>query len=67
MSQWNDVQQRQLVSELVAAVKRFAPSWTNKSNVDPGTTLLELFAWLSDQIDFRLNCDSGTKSDLLRI
>src|SRR5262245_4534501 len=66
MSQWNDVQQRQLVSELVAAVKRFAPSWTNKSNVDPGTTLLELFAWLSDQIDFRLNCDSGTKSDLLR-
>lgn len=40
MSQVTDEQQRQLVSELVAAVKRFAPDWTSHSSSDPGVTLL---------------------------
>jgi hypothetical protein len=66
MSQLNDEQQRQLVNELVAAAKRFAPDWTSHSSSDPGITLLELFAWLSEAIDFRLDRASDSKADLLK-
>jgi len=63
--QLTDDQQRQLVNNLVAAVKTFAPEWTSDESSDPGVTLLELFAWLSDAIDFRVGGASDTKTDLL--
>jgi len=63
--QFTDEQQRQLVSELVAAVKTLAPDWTSYSDSDPGVTLLELFAWLCDTFDFRLDRASESKTDLL--
>jgi hypothetical protein len=66
MSQLTDEQQRQLVSELVAAVKRIAPDWTSHSSCDPGVTLLELFAWLCDIFDYRLDRASDSKTDLLK-
>jgi hypothetical protein len=66
MSQLTDEQQRQLVSELVAAVKRFAPDWTSHSSSDPGVTILELFAWLCDIFDYRLDRASDSKTDLLK-
>ena len=66
MSHLNDEQQRQLVSELVAAAKRFAPDWTSQSSSDPGITILELFAWLSEVIDYRLDRASDSKTDLLK-
>jgi hypothetical protein len=65
MSQLNDEQQRQLVSELAAAAKRFAPDWTSHSSTDPGITLLELFAWLCEVIDYRLDRASDSKTNLL--
>ena len=58
-------QQRQLVSELVAAVKTIAPDWTSRSSSDPGVTLLELLAWVADTFDFRLDQAPDTKTDLL--
>jgi hypothetical protein len=66
MSQLTDEQQRELVSELVAAVKRFAPDWTTHSSSDPGVTLLQLFAWLCDTFDYRLGRASDSKTDLLK-
>lgn len=66
MSQLTDEQQRLLVSELVAAVKRFAPDWTSHSSSDPGVTLLELCAWLCDIIDYRQDRASDSKTDLLK-
>jgi hypothetical protein len=66
MSQLTDEQQRQLVSELVAAVKRFAPEWTSHSSSDPGVTLLELLAWLSDIFYYQLDRASDSKTDLLK-
>src|ERR1700730_1578228 len=66
MSQLTDEQQRQLVSELVAAVKRVAPDWTSHSSSDPGVTLLGLFAWLCDIFDYRLDRASDRKTDLLK-
>jgi hypothetical protein len=64
-NQLRDDQQRQLVSDLVAAVKTISPDWTSRSSSDPGITLLELLAWLADPCDFRLDQAPDTKADLL--
>jgi hypothetical protein len=66
MSQLTDEQQRELVSKLVAAVKRFTPDWTSDSSSDPGATLLEPLAWFSDTFDYRLDRASDSKTDLLK-
>jgi hypothetical protein len=43
----------QLVAEGEAQISRLSPSWTNYNASDPGVTLLELFAWLSEQNLYR--------------
>jgi hypothetical protein len=43
----------QLVGEGVAQLHRLAPDWTDYNASDPGITLLELFAWLSEQNLYR--------------
>jgi hypothetical protein len=43
----------QLVAEGTAQINRLAPRWTNYNAADPGITLLELFAWLSEQNLYR--------------
>ncbi len=43
----------QLVSEGTAQINRLSPGWTNYNAADPGITLLELFAWLSEQNLYR--------------
>jgi hypothetical protein len=45
----------QLVAEGEAQISRLSPSWTNYNASDPGITLLELFAWLSEQNLYRTN------------
>jgi hypothetical protein len=45
-----------LVSEARALIPRYAPQWTDHNASDPGITLIELFAWLAEIINFRLNC-----------
>jgi len=43
----------QLVAEGTAQLPRLAPDWTDYNASDPGITLLELFAWLSEQNLYR--------------
>lgn len=43
----------QLVAESEAQIDRLSPGWTNYNAADPGITLLELFAWLSEQNLYR--------------
>ena len=45
---WSD-----LVSEARTLLPRYAPEWTDYNVHDPGVTLVELFAWLSEMLMFR--------------
>src|SRR5262245_23203708 len=45
----------QLVSEARAQIPRKAPLWTDHNASDPGITLVELFAWLSEQNIYRFD------------
>jgi hypothetical protein len=44
-----------LVEELVARIPAHTPEWTNPAVGDPGRTLIELFAWLTDTLLYRVN------------
>jgi hypothetical protein len=45
----------QLVSESIGQINRLAASWTDYNASDPGITLIELIAWLSEQNLYRAN------------
>ena len=36
-------------------IPRYAPDWTNHNPSDPGITLIELAAWMTDLLIYRLN------------
>jgi hypothetical protein len=42
-----------LVAELKKTVIAQAPAWTDSNDADPGVTLLELFAWLTEDLLYR--------------
>src|SRR5262249_20230337 len=44
-----------LVEEARRLIPTYAPRWTNHNPSDPGVTLLELFAYLSELLIYRLN------------
>lgn len=44
-----------LVDQGVALIPRYAPSWTDQNIHDPGRTLIELFAGLTEMTVYRLN------------
>ncbi len=44
-----------LVEEARALIPTYAPEWTDHNEVDPGITLIELFAYLSEMLLYRLN------------
>jgi predicted phage baseplate assembly protein len=44
-----------LVDECILRIPRYCPEWTNYNPGDPGITLVELFAWLTDQMLVRFN------------
>ncbi len=44
-----------LVDEARSLIPRYAPAWTNENASDPGITLLELFAFLTEQLVYRAN------------
>jgi predicted phage baseplate assembly protein len=46
---------QQLVSEARLRVARSCPEWTEHNVSDPGITLIELFAWMTDMLVYRLN------------
>ena len=46
---------RQLVDEMLARVPVHTPEWTQFGEADPGVTLLELFAFLGENLLYRAN------------
>lgn len=44
-----------LVADALGVVDRTCPEWTDRSPGDPGVTLLELFAFLTENMLYRLN------------
>jgi len=44
-----------LVDEAKRMVQQRCPEWTDHNVSDPGVTLIETFAWMTDQLVYRLN------------
>ena len=44
-----------LVDDAKRLVQQRSPEWTDHNVSDPGVTLIELFAWMTDQLLYRLN------------
>ncbi len=44
-----------IVAEAISMIPRYAPEWTNHNPSDPGITLIELAAWMTDLLIYRLN------------
>lgn len=47
---WQD-----LTQEAIPLIPRYAPQWTDFNTLDPGITLLEMFAWLTESMVYQLN------------
>jgi predicted phage baseplate assembly protein len=47
--------QRDIVDEARRRIIRYCPEWTEYNLSDPGITLIELFAWMTEMITYRLN------------
>ena len=46
---------RDIVDEAIRLIPQYCPEWTNFNRSDPGITLIELFAWMTEMIIYRLN------------
>lgn len=58
----------QFVNEGVALIPAYAPGWTNHNPSDPGITLVELFAYLSEILAYRaLRVTPDAKLHFLRL
>src|SRR3990172_6138373 len=44
-----------LVEEARRRISLYTPEWTDHNLSDPGITLIELFAWMTDIVLYRLN------------
>ena len=44
-----------ILDEARRLIPRYCPTWTDHNLSDPGITLLELFAWMTDLLLYRLN------------
>jgi predicted phage baseplate assembly protein len=47
--------QQDLVDEARKRIIQYCPEWTDYNLSDPGITLIELFAWMTEQMLYRLN------------
>jgi hypothetical protein len=45
----------ELIEEGQALIPTYAPAWTNHNPSDPGITLMELCAWLTEMLIYRVN------------
>ncbi|MGE5673322.1 MAG: putative baseplate assembly protein [Mycobacterium leprae] len=46
---------REILDEALARIRVHTPEWTNFNESDPGVTLLELFAFMTDSLNYRAN------------
>jgi predicted phage baseplate assembly protein len=44
-----------LVTQARSLIPRYLPEWTNHNDSDPGITMLQLFAWFTDLLVYRVN------------
>jgi hypothetical protein len=44
-----------LTQEAIPLIPRYAPQWTDFNTHDPGITLIEMFAWLTESMVYQLN------------
>ncbi|MPZ49091.1 MAG: putative baseplate assembly protein [Dehalococcoidia bacterium] len=44
-----------IVDEAKRLIPRYCPEWTDHNVTDPGVTLIELFAWMTEMILYQLN------------
>ncbi|HXW80904.1 MAG TPA: putative baseplate assembly protein, partial [Acidimicrobiales bacterium] len=44
-----------IVDETKLLIPKYCPEWTNHNLSDPGVALIELFAWMSEMLLYRLN------------
>lgn len=44
-----------IVAEAMRLIPRYCPEWTNHNPSDPGITILELTAWMTELVLYRLN------------
>ncbi len=44
-----------LIAEARSLIPQYCPEWTNLNDADPGITLVQLFAWMTEMTIFRLN------------
>jgi predicted phage baseplate assembly protein len=51
----DDRQFADIVAEAKTLIPRYLPEWTNFNESDPGITLVELFAWMTEMMLYRLN------------
>ena len=51
----DDLRYDRIREDLVRRIPVHAPEWTDHNESDPGITLIELFAYLAEQVGFRLN------------
>jgi hypothetical protein len=51
----DDRQFADIVAQAKTLIPRYAPEWTNFNDSDPGITLVQLFAWMTDILIYRLN------------
>jgi predicted phage baseplate assembly protein len=53
--QLDDRRFQDIVNEAKGLIPRYCPEWTDHNVSDPGVTLIELFAWMTDLTLYRLN------------
>lgn len=64
----DDRSYQQLRDELVRRIPVYAPEWTDYNASDPGVTLIELFAFLAENLLFRFNqIPDATKLAFLKL
>jgi len=51
----DDISFDDLMKEALSLIPIYNKEWTNHNPTDPGITLLELFAWLSEMVIYRVN------------
>ena len=51
----DDRRYEDIVAQARALIPQYTPEWTNLGDADPGMTLVQLFAWMTEMTIYRLN------------
>ena len=51
----DDRRYEDIVEEARSLIPQYCPEWTNLTDADPGMTLVQLFAWMTEMTIYRLN------------